>query len=608
MKLTKNCMAPWRAVEFLADGKVSPCCGPITGNFGNLLGDLPTLGNEDGLFRNADYRKLRRALLTGDLPDACKQCRAVHDPDIPAAALASKVAGYLDARGVTTAGQDLTGLYAFDECGGNITNRCNFSCIYCAHSGPGGHREILARVMERDDFMMVLNELVTRGLQIFNFCGLGELTIYRGWTELCKEIFNRHPQLKLRLITNFGRLLDADELQLLTRFEIIQVSCDTFDEKKFAKLRVNGRLPVLRQNLENLLAISRKQAQAPRIALNITVSNANVDDMVELFRYAAGNDIHIHLSALFDMEGSLSSTAGTLGKIWDVPTAALLHNREVLHDLPRRALAANPSATFWEYRHLHDEIMTRADRITFDQFVPVDREVFYSVFFAARLSNEQIHLRKIWLGFDDERRGICLPPGNRFVIPLPARSGRLSYRCHFLRRRIDGTLVVTEDTLRCAHVGSSLCISAPAGGEYDYFLEVIDYVAEEFHAPLDEIILPSTPSVSGQHREVRESADGSGVEHIAAHFADSREPLIIWCAGLKTLQALSDTRLAEAEISLIIDSDTRKHGQSILGHVIHPPGKAIGHDHPILILHASEPRQIARQIRALGIMNDIIIP
>ncbi|WP_230976231.1 radical SAM protein [Pseudothauera nasutitermitis] len=608
MKLTKNCMAPWRAVEFLADGKISPCCGPIRGDFGNLQQDLPTLGAERGLFRNADYRKLRNALLTGDLPDACKQCRAVHEPDIPAEALAAKVAAYLEARGVPTAGEDLAGLYAFDECGGNITNRCNFSCIYCSHSGPDGHRGTLAQVMDQDFFMAVLDELVARGLQIFNFCGLGELTTYRHWQRLCQEIFARHPRLRLRLITNFGRKLDADELRLLTRFEIVQISCDTFDEERFAWLRTHGKLPVLRQNLENLLAATREHGRSPRIVFNVTVSNANVDDMVEVFRYAAGNDIHIHLSALFDMEGSITQGKAILGKIWEVSDAALLHNREVFIDLPRRALAANPSITCWEYRHLHDQIMSRADRITFDQFVPAEQEIFYSAFFSARLSNQQTYLRKIWLGFDDSIRGIWIAPGNRFVIPLPAPSARLSYRCHTVRTRVDGTLILAQGESRSAHVGKLLTVSAPRGGDVDHFLEITGYTPEESLPPLDEIVLENGASVPAGYHAVRESADSSGVERIAAHFAASQEPLIIWCAGLKTLQALSDTRLAEANISMIVDSDAHKHGQSICGHVVQSTERVLECDHPILILHASEPRRIEQQIRTMGIENELLIP
>ncbi len=607
-KFTKNCLAPWRSLEFLADGKVSPCCGPIRGDFGNLLEDLPTLDEEGGLFRNDAYRDLRRRLLDGDLPEACRNCRAVHDPDIPVEAFERKVVDYLEARGVTTEGKDLADLYAFEECGGNITNRCNFACIYCSHSGAGAKLGSLGKVMARESFMAILDCLIERGLRIFNFCGLGELTAYRHWQSLCRDILDRHPDLKLRLISNFGRRLSHDDLALLARFELIQISCDTFDTARFDWLRGKEKLPVLLENLKALRAILETRAPPrPTLAFNVTVSNANVDDMIGIFRYAAEHTMHVHLSALFDMEGSIAKETGCVRKIWEVSGHALLHNREVFLDLPRRLKAANPLASVWEYRHLHDELMRRADLVSLNQFLPEAHERFYSAFFAAPQIAGTAYLRKVWLDFDEAIRGIWIEPGVKFIVTLPFDSASLRYRVHLVQTKIDGSLILDEGNTVMANVGKTLTVSTNGNTGAHFLFEVTDYSRSECACPANKIVV-DVRDANGPRRCVREATDSSALERIAEHFADSQQPLILWCAGLKTLQALSDTRLLQANIAMIIDGAPDKQGKTLCGHTIRPPEAARDLVCPILVLHASAPEAVEQELRRAGYRNEILIP
>ena len=65
--LTKNCIHPWKTINIFGDGTVLPCCGTVSGTYGNVLKD-----DQSNFFINQDYIKLRNSLLTGNLFPECK--------------------------------------------------------------------------------------------------------------------------------------------------------------------------------------------------------------------------------------------------------------------------------------------------------------------------------------------------------------------------------------------------------------------------------------------------------------------------------------------------------------------------------------------------------
>ena len=616
MKKTRNCIEPWRSFQFEAEGNIGPCCsGTLGGDFGNIGADYFDAVKRDErseLFANRDYQRLREGLLSGELAESCVSCRAVHDEDITTEELRLRVVNHLESMGVKADGLDLTRAYAYYECGGNITNRCNFSCIYCSHSGPDGHSGRLLTEMDRECFLSFLGFLSARGLKYFNFCGIGELTAYPGWQSLCETLLEQHPGLRLRVISNFGKKLSDAELATLARFDLIHVSCDTLDEKTYAWLRKGGRLPVLLDNIKRLRAkFTGNPARDPKLVFNVTVTDVIVDRLEGLFRFAADHDMFVHVSTLFVMQGSIASQSDAVGKISDMDPALAPHVREVLYDLPRRMKAQNPLTAVWEYKFLYKGVMQQADAITWNRFVPEAGDTVYEAFHRAYPKHPHAYLRKLWRSFDDALRGIFISAGNRVEIVLP-ETAAISYRAVWCRERLDGNLQVVPGPVGQAVVAGALALCAARGaGEYGHMLfEVLS--CSPLGAAGAEVypvacISPVPPPAGTASLLVREAFLMEEEEAVSRRLADSQEPVAIWCAGLRALQLISNTCLGQANIRMIIDGDPARRGQAFCGRVIQGPGDLGDFSGTIVVTHASSPERVEMQIRELGIANDIVI-
>ena len=614
VKRTRDCIEPWRSVQFEAGGSITPCCsGTIKGNFGNINTDYFDRKERDqgsDIFANRAYRELRKALLTGELPGACISCRSVHDEDITTEELRQRVRNHLESQGQNTDKVDLTKEYAFSECGGNITNRCNFSCIYCSHSGENGHSGNLAAEMDRERFLSLIDFLCSKGLKIFNFCGIGELTTYPGWQDLCEHLLRRHPQLRLRIISNFGKKFSDSELATLARLDLVHVSCDTLEEETYARLRKGGRLPVLLDNLRRLREkFTGDPSRDPKLAFNVTATDAIPEKLEKLFRYAADHNMFVHLSNLFVMEGSIASQTACVRKISDMQASQIPHIREILYDLPRRMKAQNPLTGVWEYKFLWHSIAEKGDAITLNTFVPGSDELIYAAFYRTHPKNPDAYLRKVWVSFDDGFRGIYIRSGKSAKIGLPVGSWKLTYRAIWCRDRMDGDLEILPGPAEAAIVSGAITVSAAHAHEkYDHMLfEVSSYEPALETTKGESVLAPFPPDGPLVPVTVREGFLMNGEEAVAQRLVESQEPIVVWCAGLRTLQLLSNTCLGRANIKMIIDGNPSKRGQLFCGRTIHSPKDIGDFAGKIAVIHASCPEQVEFQIRRMGIANEILI-
>jgi hypothetical protein len=613
-KRTKNCIELWRSVNFEAGGSIIPCCsGTISGNFGNINSDYFDAmqhGQQITLFENKAYQDLRKGLLTGKLSKSCVACRTVHDEDITTDELRQRVVAHLESQGLKTDGVDLTKAYAFSECGGNVTNRCNFSCIYCIHSGENGHIGYFRREMDRERLLTLIDFLWHKGLKIFNFCGIGEFTTYPAWQDLCDHLLRQYPHLRLRIISNFGKEFNDSELDTLARLDLIHVSCDTLDSQTYSWLRKGGRLPVLLENIRRLRQrFSGDPSRDPKLVFNVTATDAIIDKLEGLFRFAADNNMFVHMSNLFVMDGSIASKTDCVKKISDMPDSQMPHIREALCDLPRRMKAQNPLTNVWEYNFLYNGITQKADSMTFNQFVPGADEVVYSSFYETHPKDPQAHLRKIWVSFDDAFRGILVSSGNRIKIELPLAAGKMTYRAVWCRDRLDGNLDVLPGPIEEAALTRELTVSAEnCNGRYHGMLfEVLSYESAGDMENGTVHLMPSPPDGAAFPILAREAFLTHTQETVAQRLVESQEPLVIWCAGLRTLQMLSSTCLRQANIQMIIDGNPSKKGQLLCGRVIHSPEDIGDFTGKIIVIHASCPEQVELQIRKMGIMNEVLM-
>jgi MoaA/NifB/PqqE/SkfB family radical SAM enzyme len=152
-----------------------------------------------------------------------------------------------------------------------FTSRCNLRCVFCAASQP--HYEGVD--LSRDMLELVVEDLKRRKIKLVCVSGHGETTIYKDWHLYCNELIESGRLL--HIISNFAKPLSSDELETLSRFHSVEISCDTADPELFKKLRRGAKLENLIANLENLREVREKSRQKlPHISFSCVVSNRNV--------------------------------------------------------------------------------------------------------------------------------------------------------------------------------------------------------------------------------------------------------------------------------------------------------------------------------------------
>lgn len=466
--LTKNCLDPWKNLFFSPDGSLYPCCAsPLPdGDFGNIKSiDPGKLNTNDSkkVFSGKAYKNLRQQLLEGNLQKACRECRVVAE-EVSIEQLCKRVENHLRYGGIDLSeSTDLANEYYFTDCLTNVTDKCNFSCIYCfVHSndklGEGMKNYI---EFDREHFVDLISFLVENGLEYLTFCGIGELTVYPHWKDICREIFNRYPKMRISLVSNFGRKFSDEDLDVLSRFFEIRISCDTMDPEKYAWLRRGGRLPVLIDNINNLRARFKPGSAHPRLIFIVTESDAILSGLTELARFAVKRNISIYMSNRAPVEDSVATVTGCLGRIADLPEPQILDAWEIIHDLPRRARAEHPPIDYFcDMGPLYNTVRQQAESITFNRFVPSEKELVYKSFAAAQPKNPDIYLRKFFLTFDECIKGIFIKSGLTVDVPLPYRTGILEYRPILCKEVAGRSLRIFIGYSSKVAVGSAVTFSA----------------------------------------------------------------------------------------------------------------------------------------------------
>lgn len=152
-----------------------------------------------------------------------------------------------------------------------FTSRCNLSCIFCA-SSQSGYKGMDIDVETIKNTIQVLKK---RKVKIVSVNGHGETTIYKNWHLYCNEILDMG--IPVHIISNFAKEFSKEELQTLSRFKTIEISCDTNDPELLKKLRRGIDLKILCINISRLkeTALNEKR-RLPSISFSCVVSDLNV--------------------------------------------------------------------------------------------------------------------------------------------------------------------------------------------------------------------------------------------------------------------------------------------------------------------------------------------
>jgi MoaA/NifB/PqqE/SkfB family radical SAM enzyme len=614
MKLTKNCIHPWRMANIFGDGTILPCCSPVSGNYGNLKKDYLNNASDSDMFKNPDYKVLRKSLLTGELLDGCKTCRFVVLDNIPTQHLRENVVNYLKGAGNLNKDLDLLSDFAIEEVTLSITNKCNLRCVYCPQSAPKKKTkenstesynfdkltasiEFYKAEISHKDFMRSLEYLAGSGLKRLNFVGLSELTIYKNWHDLIINIRNLYPKIQLSVVSNFSLPFEKKDIDALMKFNQISISCDTLDEELFSKIRVGGDLKIVLSNIKLLLEQRDVATNPPTVVINVTEYDLMIKTLPELAKFASKNNISINFSNLYDAPGSVMDKTKAIKRISAVPDNELPFIWEILNALPRQMKAENPKVDIGQIGPFYDDVRQRMFKLNKHLFVPsVDEYFLQAVYNKFKLSDE-IYLRNIFLDFETSYRGVYLPIGGKHSVEINASFSGIITPI-LVKERLDGNILIHQLPSYFGFFETEVCIDASFDGSfYTNVLFCLEQRTEVPEAASKIIDVKGLGMSLSEPTFIRETLLVQDINIRLMKIADRHKEFYIWGNGARTRMLFEWTELKNLNIVNIIDSNLKLNGTFNYEIEVIAPEHIKSFEIPVIVLHATEPYSVELEIR-----------
>ncbi|WP_193141779.1 MULTISPECIES: GTP 3',8-cyclase MoaA [unclassified Meridianimarinicoccus] len=212
----------------------------------------------------------------------------------------------------------------------SVTDRCDFRCVYCmAENMTFLPKKELLTLEELDRMCTAFIGLGVRKLRITG----GEPLVRRDILTFFREI-SRHLDSgaldELTLTTNGSQLERYASDLVACGIKRINVSLDTLDEAKFARVTRWGRLPQV------LRGIDAAQKAGLRIKINtVALKGFNEDELFTLVDWCAARDMDLTFIEVMPM-GDLGDE-DRIGQYWSLEDVrAQLATRSPLTDLAER--------------------------------------------------------------------------------------------------------------------------------------------------------------------------------------------------------------------------------------------------------------------------------
>ena len=165
----------------------------------------------------------------------------------------------------------------------SVTDRCNLRCTYCmppdfADWMPGEH------LLSVDELMTVIEVAVEQGITNIRLTG-GEPLLRPDVVEIVRRINDLPAPPRISLTSNGLRLAELAQPLADAGLERVNVSLDTLDRERFAKLTFRDRFDDVIAGIEAAQAASLK----PLKVNTLLMRGVNEDEAVPLLRHAIAN-------------------------------------------------------------------------------------------------------------------------------------------------------------------------------------------------------------------------------------------------------------------------------------------------------------------------------
>jgi len=189
------------------------------------------------------------------------------------------------------------------------TLMCNMFCEYCIFGEEGKFNDLGSRAA-RQRILKRIDEFAELGIFALSFSG-GEPLLNPSTCDYIAYAADRGMWTSMP--TN--GLLIKKYAEGLSRLDMLEVSIDSLDVKRFAKRRGLDALPRILDNLDYVLARRRPYTTQINAAVNLE----NLDDLPELAEFCQGQKLVLHPEAVHNVmrDGELLPDAELHGKDLD---------------------------------------------------------------------------------------------------------------------------------------------------------------------------------------------------------------------------------------------------------------------------------------------------
>lgn len=182
----------------------------------------------------------------------------------------------------------------------NLTYTCNQKCYYCFWKdwNNKGTPEPIEKVPN------LLEQLKGIGIKAVEFCGGGEPTCAKGFTDIVRTAHDLG--MKVGLLTNGIKFNGEIAETLLRTATYVRVSLDTIDPELYRKVRGTDDCTTVIENIKAALALKKQLNSDTQISIKVGISKEiGEKEINELFYYFDGWDIHnIQVKNLWNEKGA----------------------------------------------------------------------------------------------------------------------------------------------------------------------------------------------------------------------------------------------------------------------------------------------------------------
>jgi cyclic pyranopterin phosphate synthase len=170
----------------------------------------------------------------------------------------------------------------------SVTDRCDFRCVYCMAEDMTFLPK--SEVLSLEEIDRLASAFIRRGTRKLRLTG-GEPLVRRGIDDLVKSL-GRHLKSgaleELTLTSNGSQMARHAEMLFAAGVRRVNISLDTLDAARFARITRWGRLP---QVLDGIAAAT---TAGLKVKLNtVALKHENADEIIDLMQFAAagGHDL-----------------------------------------------------------------------------------------------------------------------------------------------------------------------------------------------------------------------------------------------------------------------------------------------------------------------------